>query len=121
MIGAVRWSRRDVAEFLGRHLSEPKPHVRFVPPSRPLAPAAFGRACARRGVSLAPASGMLHRVGRVFMNGEASAVRGAAGAVLRRLADRRELPPGTSFTRDALSLLYTWYRAGYLRPGGRDG
>ena len=121
MLEAVRWSRRDVAEFLGCHLSEPKPHVRFVRPARPLAPAAFGRACARGGVSLAPASGMLHRAGRVFMNGESAAARGAASAVLRRLADRRELPPGTSFTRDALELLYTWYRAGYLRPGDRDG
>ena len=121
MIDAVRWSRRDVAEFIGRHLSEPKPHVRFVPPPRPLGAAGFARACARVGVSLAPATGMLHRAGHVFVNGEANAVRGAGGAVLRRLADRRELRPGTSFTRDALELLYTWYLAGYLRPGERDG
>jgi 50S ribosomal protein L16 3-hydroxylase len=121
MIDAVRWSRGDVVEFLGRYFSEPKQHVRFTRPARPLGLRTFARACARGGVSLAPATGMLHRAGRVFVNGEAIAVRGATRTTLRRLADRRELPPGTSFTRAGLELLYTWYRLGYLRPGDRHG
>lgn len=121
MIDAVRWSRGDVVEFLGRYFSEPKQHVRFTRPARPLGLRTFTRACARGGVSLAPATGMLHRAGRVFVNGEAIAVRGATRATLGRLADRRELPPGTSFTRDGLELLYTWYRLGYLHPGGVHG
>jgi hypothetical protein len=44
VLGGVRWSRRDVAEFLGCHLSEPKPHVRFFRPDRPLGRTAFARA-----------------------------------------------------------------------------
>jgi 50S ribosomal protein L16 3-hydroxylase len=121
MIAHVRWSRGDVAEFLGRYLSEPKQHVRFARPTRPLRPGAFARACGRGGIALAPATGMLHRGGRVFVNGEAVSASGAVGATLARLADRRELPPGTSFTREALELLYTWYRTGYLHPGDPDG
>jgi 50S ribosomal protein L16 3-hydroxylase len=116
MLEEVRWSRRLVVEFLGRHFSEPKPHVRFVPPRRPLAAAAFARACARRGVALAPATGMLYRASRVFVNGESAVAPPTARAVLARLADRRVLAAGTSITPAAAGLLYTWYRAGYLRP-----
>jgi 50S ribosomal protein L16 3-hydroxylase len=116
MLDEVRWSRRLVVEFLGRHFSEPKPHVRFTPPRAPLAAAAFARACARRGVVLAPATGMLYRAERVFINGESAAAPPAARAALARLADRRALAAGTSITPAAAALLYTWYRAGYLRP-----
>jgi 50S ribosomal protein L16 3-hydroxylase len=116
MLRRVRWSRRDALEFIGCYLSEPKPHVRFVPPPRPLAAAAFARACARRGVTLAPATGMLYRENRVFVNGEAADVAPGARALLARLANRRALPAGTSVTPEAAALLYTWYRAGYLAP-----
>ncbi len=121
MVAAVRWSGRDVASFLGVFLSEPKPQVRFFRPQPALGRAAFARACARRGVALAPATGMLYRRGRIFVNGELATARGADWLLLARLADRRALPPGTSFTGAALALLYTWYRAGYLRPGAPDG
>ena len=121
MLAAVRWSPGDLAEFLGCHLSEPKQHVIFAPPSRPLARVGFAHACKRGGVALAPATGMLHRGERVFVNGEGHAARGRTRLDLARLADRRELAPGKSFTRAALELLYTWYRAGYLQPGGRHG
>ena len=121
MVADARWSARDVASFLGAYLSEPKPHVRFLPPRRALGRAAFARACARRGVALAPATGMLYRRGRLFVNGEVVAARGPGGALLARLADRRALPPGTSVTGAAAALLYTWYLAGYLRPGALDG
>jgi 50S ribosomal protein L16 3-hydroxylase len=116
MLRRVRWSRRDALEFIGCYLSEPKPHVRFVPPPRPLAAAAFARACARRGVTLAPATGMLYRENRVFVNGEAADAAPGARALLARLANRRALPAGTSVTPEAAALLYTWYRAGYLAP-----
>jgi 50S ribosomal protein L16 3-hydroxylase len=116
MLDEVRWSRRLVVEFLGRHFSEPKPHVRFAAPRAPLTAAAFARACARRGVVLAPATGMLYRAARVFVNGESVVAPPAARAVLARLADRRALAPGTSITPAAARLLYTWYRAGFLRP-----
>jgi 50S ribosomal protein L16 3-hydroxylase len=121
MIEAVRWSRQDITTFLGTFLSEPKQQIRFEPPARPLPRGAFARALARRGLALAPTTGMLYRGNRLFVNGETASARASARRVLARLADRRELPPGTSFTREALTLLYTWYRAGYLRPGGRHG
>jgi 50S ribosomal protein L16 3-hydroxylase len=116
MLERVRWSRRDAVEFMGRYLSEPKPHVRFAPPRRPLAAAAFARACTRRGIALAPATGMLYRARRLFVNGEAADAPAHARGPLVRLANDRALPAGKSFTPTAAALLYTWYRAGYLAP-----
>jgi len=121
VLDRIRWRAADVEDFLGRHLSEPKPQVRFVPPARPLPVHAFCRAARRNGVRLALATALLYRRGRFYVNGEAAAVSGRGRAQLERLADRRRLPPGTSFTRAAAALLYTWYRAGYLEPGGTDG
>jgi len=121
VLDGVRWSRGDVGEFLGRYLSEPKPHVRFFRPGTPLARRAFERAAHRTGIRLAPATGMLFRGGRVYVNGESVAASGRTRALLRRLADERGLPGGTSVTRAAAALLYTWYRAGYLEPGGANG
>jgi 50S ribosomal protein L16 3-hydroxylase len=120
-LGGVRWRRGDVAEFLGRYLSEPKPHVRFDRPAPPLAPRAFARAARRAGLRLAGATGMLFRGRRLYINGESLALSGRARALMQRLADRRELAPGTSFTPAAAALLYTWYLAGYLVPGEANG
>ena len=116
MLARVRWSHRDALEFIGHYLSEPKLHVRFAPPRRPLTASAFARARVRRGVALAPATGMLYRANRIFVNGEAVDAPPRAREVLVRLADRRALPAGTSVTPAAAALLYTWYRAGYLAP-----
>jgi 50S ribosomal protein L16 3-hydroxylase len=114
MLAAIKWTRGDIEAFIGTYLSEPKPHVRFFPPARPLARGAFERAATRDGIRLAGASGMLFRRGAVYFNGERIAASGPARRVLERLADERALRPGTSFTSEAAALLYTWYRAGWI-------
>jgi 50S ribosomal protein L16 3-hydroxylase len=113
-------SRSDVVEFLGRHLSEPKDHVRFERPARPLGARAFARAIGRRGLRLLPATIMLYRGNRFFANGECVAVR-EGHALLARLADLRGLEAGILPAERTATLLYTWYRSGYLEPGGTDG
>ena len=114
MLAAVKWTRGDIEAFIGTYLSEPKPHVRFFPPARPLARRAFERAATRDGIRLAGASGMLFRRGAVYLNGERIAASGPTRRVLERLADERALRPGTSVTPTAAALLYTWYRAGWI-------
>jgi 50S ribosomal protein L16 3-hydroxylase len=106
VLGRIRWRRRDVEEFLGRHLTTPKPHVVFRPPRRPLARAAFARRLARVPVALDPRSLMLYRGERCYLNGEALAGRPA----LRALADRRaaRLPSFLAGTA------YGWYLSGYV-------
>lgn len=112
-------TRAERTRFLGRHLSEPKPHVAFRKPARPLGKGAFARALARRGARLAPATIMLYRGRRVFVNGDEAAI-GAAGGVLRHLADRRELPVATEIAPATAALLHAWYLSGYLMLGSED-
>ncbi len=115
VLGDIRWTRRDVAAFLGSYLTEPKPNVIFTAPRRPLSEMAFSRAAQRNGVELAPASLMLYGGAAMFMNGERYGMEKAMATPLRRLADRRRLAgrriplQGTVADR-----LYRWYRAGYI-------
>jgi 50S ribosomal protein L16 3-hydroxylase len=43
MIARIKWNRRDIAEFAGRYLSDPKPNVFFDAPDTPLSRTAFNR------------------------------------------------------------------------------
>ncbi len=113
-IARLRWGRREVLDFLGRHLTEPKPHVFFTPPRPPLTAARFAARCRRRGLRLDPRTRMLHSGRTVFVNGDACEVSGrAALALLRRLAARRFLP-ACDPDAEAARLLYRWYRDGYI-------
>ena len=84
----IRWSRRTVLEFLGCHLTEPKPHVTFERPARPCWLSAFSRA--GRGPRRAPGSQDpdADTAGAIFINGVGlrAAPRTAAAAA----------PPGRS-------------------------
>jgi len=113
MLRRIRWSDADVVRFLGRYLTEPKSHVVFPRPRRPLSGRAFAAQAAGRGVRLAGPTRMLFRGGTIYINGEAHRPGVPAGERLSRLADRRSLPPAR-FDRELLDLLYPWYRAGYI-------
>lgn len=111
MIARIRWNRRDIAEFAGCYLSDPKPNVFFDAAPTPLSPAAFGREARRRGVALDPKSRLLFAGKRFFINGEAFTPADGEAAALRQLADRRRLdaPPAALHPR-----LADWYEAGWL-------
>ena len=112
MIARIRWSRRDVAEFAGRYLSEPKPNVFFDPPEAPLGRAAFERQASKAGVALNPKSRLLFTGGRFFINGEAFTPDAGDVPALQALADRRRLAaPLPASLRERF---YEWYAAGWL-------
>jgi 50S ribosomal protein L16 3-hydroxylase len=119
MIGALRWSRRDIEDFAGRYLSEPKPQVFFESPEPALSRKRFETAMRRHGLTLDARSQLLFRAGRFYMNGERSTADGATRAMLRRLADARALPPAQALPEAAADLLYDWYLCGYCRCGER--
>jgi 50S ribosomal protein L16 3-hydroxylase len=103
LLSRIRWSRRDAADFLGRYLSAPKPHVVFRP-SRSGGPL----------VRLDARTQLLYLGGRFFINGESfTAPKGETRPdLLRALADRREME------RERLApvadLVGQWRRAGYV-------
>jgi 50S ribosomal protein L16 3-hydroxylase len=120
MIGSIRWQERDIVQFAGQFLTEPKPHVVFDRPRRPLASKAFAVRAAHHGVRLALKTQMLCRGRRLFINGEHCEVDGAAARLLLRLADRRSLPPRAAIGAEAGHWLYQWYRAGYIELNGKS-
>jgi 50S ribosomal protein L16 3-hydroxylase len=108
-----RPSAADTAHFLLGHLTEPKAHVVFDPPARPLGDAAFARAVARRGVVLDRRTRLLYRGTAAGINGEVMPLPAVLARTVRALADARRLPP-TPLSGTAQALLAPWYRAGWL-------
>jgi 50S ribosomal protein L16 3-hydroxylase len=117
MLEAIRWRRQNVVDFLGCYLSEPKPHVFFKPPARPLTRGRFESVARSRGVVLSLKSIMLFHGASVFINGESLRVSDEERAWLVVLADTRRLDTLDAAPDSVLDLLYDWYRAGYLEPG----
>ncbi|MDR2195646.1 MAG: cupin domain-containing protein [Gallionellaceae bacterium] len=118
-IGKIRWERRDIADFLGSYLSEPKPHIFFDPPGKPLDAKRFARAVRDRGVALDLKSQMLCHDGVIFINGIACDVGKTTYRCLRHLADARRLNAATKMPAEAEELLYEWYLNGYVMPAKR--
>lgn len=117
VIKQVRWDKEDIANFLGSYLSEPKPHIFFDAPPRPLSPAKFRQAVFKRGVQLDLKTQMLCHAGWIFINGDACQVREGYYPLLRDLADERELTNFPAGSTALIELLYQWYQDGYLFPG----
>jgi 50S ribosomal protein L16 3-hydroxylase len=113
-LAGIRWTRRDVAEFLGRHLSEPKAHVFFDPPARPLSAARFAAATGRKALVLDRRTRLLYSGNAFHCNGEVHRASGESAARLRRLADDRRLAPQEKAPQAFLALARDWHAAGYL-------
>ena len=120
-INRVRWGKRDIAGFLGCYLSEPKPHIFFDAPKKPLSRTRFEKALQTRGVALDLKTQMLCHGGTVFVNGIAHAVGKDSYRALRALADARQLDAAPRLPPQALDLLYRWYIDGYIAPIKRAG
>ena len=116
-VASIRWPQAAVREFAGRLLSEPKAHVFFEPPARPLSRRAFEARARREGLALDPRSRLLFSGTMFFLNGERVAAPSAARASLRRLADARQLAPGEDVPRELWDLAHDWYRKGFARTG----
>jgi 50S ribosomal protein L16 3-hydroxylase len=101
----IRWTRADVASFVGEYLSMPKAHVVFQPQK---ASVAAGR------VHLDPRTQLLYSGRRFFINGEAFTVAPRASAALRRLADTRAAPSRDLARAGLARLISQWQRRGYL-------
>jgi len=113
----IRWSRREVARFLGKYLSEPKPRVVFSRPRRPVALRRFAADCRARGLRLDPRTQMLFRGRDFFVNGERVEAATPQCARLARLADERILPPRARLPRPLFPLLHAWYLFGWIHIG----
>ncbi|WP_261526041.1 cupin domain-containing protein [Burkholderia multivorans] len=123
IVDAIRWRKRDVAEFLGCYLSEPKSNVVFDPPARPLSEAAFVAQASRRGIRLDRRAALLYNARSYFINGEEGPLE-EAGEWLPELANQRQMEAKRFVTLSRVpsmtALLHEWYRAGWIRVGNRN-
>ena len=114
-LAAIRWNRDEVARFLGRHLTEPKPEVVFTR-GGDRTRAAFARRIARVGVALDRRTQLLYDDARCYMNGEDTPMPASAATALAQLADRRALAAEAcvALSPETIDLLYDWHRHGFL-------
>lgn len=115
-IKQIRWDKEDIANFLGCYLSDPKSHIFFDAPNRPMSEEKFRLAVQKHGVVLDLKCQMLCHEECVFMNGESYPVDTRMYAPLRELADARELSGMTENIVEICATLYPWYLDGYLLP-----
>lgn len=116
-LGRVRWGPREALDFAGRFLSEPKAHVYFTPPGKPLPPARFEAAATRRGLVLDRRARLLYAKAAFFLNGEAVAVPGPCAPWLRKLADSRTLSSLAGAPVALRRLAHEWHSRGFLHLG----
>lgn len=114
-IRKVKWDNEDVANFLGSYLSEPKPHIYFDAPHKPLTVARFESALKTHRIELDLQTQMLCHISTVFINGESYQVGKGSYRLLRELADTRKLPAASKLTSEAEALLYEFYLDGYIK------
>lgn len=117
MLDRIEWCRADVAEFLGRYLSELKQHVVFDPPARPHGRTVFLRKLASGQVRLDPRTRMLVQGKRLYVNGAGFTPPQSARAALQDLADRRTADGRRLAHAAAADLVFDWYRQGFLSLG----
>ncbi|KUY91318.1 cupin [Burkholderia territorii] len=122
IVDAIRWRKRDIAEFLGCYLSEPKSNVVFEPPARPMSEAAFVAQASRRGIYLDRRTALMYNARSYFVNGEEEPLE-QAGEWLPELANLRHMEAKRFVTLSRVpsmtALLHEWYCAGWIRVGNR--
>lgn len=115
---SIRWSARDVREFTGRFLTEPKAQVYFTPPAKPLSRPAFAQKASQRGIALDRASRLAFSGTIFFINGETRHLPAEARATMRRLADARRLEGPLNAPAAFWDAAHAWYLEGMLHLEG---
>lgn len=108
----ITWSPEDVADFLGRYLTEPKPHV-FFESNKKLSLKKFKEVACQLGLVLDLKSKALFQGTFFYLNGEALCML-ENQRLLIALANTRSLAPKNLAAFDGIQSLYDWYLAGYL-------
>lgn len=117
-LGKIKWNNADIERFIGTYLTEPKPHVFFTQPTRPMTQKKFAQQIKKNGLQLDLKSRMLCRGKSIFLNGDAYPVGTAACRSLEKLADQQELAAGEIIAAEAMALLHQWYLYGHIETGG---
>ncbi len=113
ILAQMHWGARDIRQFCGRYLTEPKAQTVFQRPQRPAALAAFSRRVSIKGIRLALPTRLLFQGNELYINGEHHPLPTTDRGTLIALADHRAVPAFAP-TAATAGLLHTWYCAGYI-------
>jgi 50S ribosomal protein L16 3-hydroxylase len=113
---AITWDTQHIGDFLGRYLTEPKPHIVFEP-AKKMSLKIFVQRLQQQSIYLDLASQMLFWQDTFYLNGEPLTVPDTVISQMRILADSRQLDCSVLDTiqLDTIAtLLHSHYLAGYL-------
>jgi 50S ribosomal protein L16 3-hydroxylase len=116
MLQKITWDKNNVADFLGKYLTEPKLDVVFEP-NRKMSKTEFTKKLAEKTVCLSLKSQLLFTENNFYLNGEKLAITKDLSACMRELADKRYLntPKLQPSIHAALGdVLYESYLAGFI-------
>jgi len=112
-----RPTQRDTRRFLLRWLTEPKATTVFSPPAAKITGARFERAALAHGLKLDRRTRLIYSQTAIAINGEVIQPPAGSLAVLKPLANQRELSAAATSRAPASvwPLLREWYDAGWIR------
>lgn len=116
---AITWQPHQVGDFLGRYLTEPKPHIVFDPPKK-ISLKLFAQRLHHHTLCLSLPSQMLFWQNTFYLNGESLTVPAHLLSTVKTLADERCLDCTTldAAQIDSLAgLMHPHYLAGYVTFG----
>ena len=118
MLEGLKWDDEDVADFLGRYLTEPKVHILFDAPAE-ISFAQFKKQMTQSGIQLSLKSQMLLTKKGIYLNGESVEVEKSDNLYLLLLANARSIENDlcrkiVDEHAELSNLFYEWYGSGYL-------
>jgi 50S ribosomal protein L16 3-hydroxylase len=116
MLQALTWDKQQVADFLGRYLTEPKLGVVFTP-AKKISKAEFSKRLATKTLWLSLKSQLLFTHDNFYLNGEKLVVPAEIDEAIKHLADKKYLNVTAlqSHIHEICSdTLYDAYSAGYI-------
>lgn len=118
ILDELKWSDKDVADFLGLYLTEPKSHLVFDAPKK-ITLQNFEKRMKGHGIQLSLKSKLLMANNSFYLNGEAVEFDDGSQNLLIKLADARVLSvqdiSHVSNLSDAFVVgMHDWYLAGFI-------
>ena len=116
MLQKITWNNNNVADFLGKYLTEPKPEVVFEP-NRKISLNEFTKKMAQKSLQLDLKSQLLFFADHFYLNGEKLSVPSTLLAEMRTLADKKVLQAyalQASIHGVVGDVLYEAYSAGFI-------
>jgi 50S ribosomal protein L16 3-hydroxylase len=111
LIHKVKWDKKNITEFLGVYLTQPKAHIFFDSPEDAMTKKQFIKHLRQYGIRLHAKTQMLYQKDSLFINGECISLN---EKIFKDLANNRYIEVLDTINSDISDLFYQWYLEGYI-------